>query len=587
MRRGSSKSSVTSVSVDKKIINVVSDSNLEKTEKINVTINNVPDEGLFYGIAVEKEDYSITFANFYQTSDTKGVIEIQFASGFSLGEGTYLNQVGLVICLDTECVNQIEGSPVVIDTSLESLPGSAQVVVDGDSISVEGNSAEKVTPVPSVISLTVSDYNLQDLFVNAVEVDDENDISYISHSIRSNKVELKFDYTNAEYLKAGSHSATFRVDICYDFSCRSPVDGSPFEFDVEYNVNRFPSETTLINPTARTELNHDVIDAEYSSQLNSIVIASSLPRNSVYIYDLDDISNVNEIALSLTPTSVSVLNAGNSNKIVIGHDAKITYLDFNAANSAISVKKLLDVPVDVFDLVATDQAVYAVLNGYQSGELQRIDISDNTITSSGYPPIYGRSKIKLHPNLKSTYLADNGLSPSDIEKINIQTIPPSSPTDSPYHGDYSMCGDLWISNDGNRIYTACGNTFRSSDTESQDMIYTGRLPLISDSIYGGYNMASITESNSKNEVAVVEFQPNEICNETGEIDTCIYTLSIFSKDFLNRISALAFDRVTVSGDEYYEKPAFTFYNKAGDSVFVVSSLLGIPTQRSYILEIQR
>lgn len=196
-------------------------------------------------------------------------------------------------------------------------------------------------------------------------------------------------------------------------------------------------------------------------------------------------------------------------------------------------------------------------------------------------------KIKLHPNLKSTYLADNGLSPSDIEKINIQTIPPSSPTDSPYHGDYSMCGDLWISNDGNRIYTACGNTFRSSDTESQDMIYTGRLPLISDSIYGGYNMASITESNSKNEVAVVEFQPNEICNETGEIDTCIYTLSIFSKDFLNRISALAFDRVTVSGDEYYEKPAFTFYNKAGDSVFVVSSLLGIPTQRSYILEIQR
>ena len=62
-------------------------------------------------------------------------------------------------------------------------------------------------------------------------------------------------------------------------------------------------------------------------------------------------------------------------------------------------------------------------------------------TSSGYS-IYAGTVAKLHPGGKAMYGADNGISPSDIEKYDIQSGTASVLYDSPYHGDYAMCGDL-------------------------------------------------------------------------------------------------------------------------------------------------
>ena len=47
--------------------------------------------------------------------------------------------------------------------------------------------------------------------------------------------------------------------------------------------------------------------------------------------------------------------------------------------------------------------------------------------------------------------------------------------DSPYHGDYAFSGDVWISEDGLRLFARSGNVFRSSEVRAEDMLYAGNL----------------------------------------------------------------------------------------------------------------
>ena len=557
---------------------------------VRIAISKVPDAGLYTGVSIEQEDTSVASVNFNQSSSTNGVFNIQFASGASLGEGTHLNKVALAICYDEQCSKHVEGSPVVIDTTLNALAGTASVSTSESVISVKGNSAEGSTPEQSVIPIAVSGISPSDVFVEITEQEDEMNISDATHQLVGGKLDLLVDFTGAQSLSSGVHTSSYSANICYDNACDYPLEGSPLAFTINYEVSSIPSGSGIARPDARTELDHDVVDAEYSAQLNAVAIASSAPRNAVYVYDLDDLTNVQEIPLGLVPTAISFANAGESNKIAVGHDAKVTFINFNESDPASTSTKLLNVAIDVYDLTATDSAVYAVPRVDQWEELHRIDVDDNSITNSGYPSIRAASKVKLHPEFKSVYLANRGLSPSDIEKIDIQTVPPAYLTDSPYNGDYAMCGDLWMGNSGDRIYTACGNTFKASEVESQDMIYTGKLPLLTSDDFSNsdYRVSSVSESSSKNEIAVIEKDNSYGCDINSSESCNPHVLSFFSKDFLTRMSASSFSRLSLAaGTAYGEKPSFVFYNDVGTSAFVISELISSPSQKSYILTFNR
>ena len=87
------------------------------------------------------------------------------------------------------------------------------------------------------------------------------------------------------------------------------------------------------------------------------------------------------------------------------------------------------------------------------------------------------SRARLHPSGDFVYSANVGLSPSDIFKFDISTGKAEALYDSPYHGEHQPCGDLWLKQDGAVIYTRCGNAFRTSTTQSEDMVFDARLQL--------------------------------------------------------------------------------------------------------------
>src|SRR5690606_17404486 len=113
-----------------------------------------------------------------------------------------------------------------------------------------------------------------------------------------------------------------------------------------------------------------------------------------------------------------------------------------------------NVPIYVFDMVFGNNGwAYAVPLDGTHVKVHCINLSDESyVEHSGYS-IPNESKIKLHSSGNSIYLADNGVSPSDMDKLDITNDTAIYLYDSPYHGDYPINGDLWLSEDGKRIFT--------------------------------------------------------------------------------------------------------------------------------------
>jgi hypothetical protein len=69
--------------------------------------------------------------------------------------------------------------------------------------------------------------------------------------------------------------------------------------------------------------------------------------------------------------------------------------------------------------------------------------------------------------------------------------------DSPYHGDYPMNGNLWFSEDGNRIFTSGKTVLKTSEIKSTDMLYNGTLNIDS-------NIEWLEYSAGKNTLFVIK-----------------------------------------------------------------------------------
>ncbi len=261
-------------------------------------------------------------------------------------------------------------------------------------------------------------------------------------------------------------------------------------------------------------LSYSVLDAEYSQALDKIVMVSAAPSSAVHIYDpLTKLDT--PITLSLPPTSVSVSPDGHS--AAVGHDGWISYIDLDKA----TLVKTLAVSADVLDVVlAGNGYAYAFPRRDQWTNVHAVNIQTGEESLSTGMSIYAGTVGKLHPNGTRIYGANNGLSPDDIETYDISAGNLAYLYNSPYHGDYPMCGDLWISEDGLTIFTKCGYAFRASTIQAEDMKYRGTLPSVS-------MIQHLDHSKERNQVALIQQIPWWL--GTGNEDQ---TISIFEASFL-------------------------------------------------------
>lgn len=296
-------------------------------------------------------------------------------------------------------------------------------------------------------------------------------------------------------------------------------------------------------------LSFNVVDAEYSRTTDKIIVVSASPANQLHIYDPATDSDV-AVDLVLPPSAVSISPDGLY--AAVGHNGWISYVSLATA----TVEKQLAVSTNVIDIVlAGNGFIYAFPRTDQWETIRCIEIATGTETTSGGYSIYAGTLAKLHPNGTAIYGADNGLSPSDIEKYDITNGTATMLYDSPYHGDYAMCGNLWIAEDGLRIFTACGNVFRSSAIRSEDMTYNGSLNSLS-------LIAGLDHSSAANKVVAIP--GNGYSTSNNDI-----AIQFYGYDFLAFQKTISLPKFLVQGNAYSAHGKFTFFNAAGDSVYVI------------------
>ena len=383
----------------------------------------------------------------------------------------------------------------------------------------------------------------------------------------------------------GTYDDTVTVHVCYDDACKLEAKGSPATVSVHYVVtdgtSGSPPPTTEPQPEAGVTaaplinvqtLAHDVIDAEYSHALDSIVMVSSYPSNALYLYSVAN-GTEKHAALNKAPTAVSVSPDGLS--AAVGHDALISIVNLSTlAQSGTATPKLLNVSANVFDIVlAGNGYVHAFPLVDQWVQIHSVNIATNVETLSSGNSIREKTRAKLHPSGIGIYGVTNGLSPDNIEKYDNSTGPANYGYASPYWGTYPVCGNLWMSETGINIYTACGTVFRSSSVQNQDMVYNGTLAL-STAQTGKFQIYSLDQSASQKEIALLEHDWY-VCDGYGDPKTCYTHLNLYESDFLNLTAKYSLAPITVAGHAYSQYGLFVFHATNGTK-YVITRLYGMP-----------
>jgi hypothetical protein len=213
-------------------------------------------------------------------------------------------------------------------------------------------------------------------------------------------------------------------------------------------------------------LNHRVVDAEFSPATNKIITVSANPSR-LHILD-PETRNVQTVDLPQVPNVVAVQPDGQY--AAVGHDGWVSYVNLTTR----TVARVYSVSTDAIDIVLPGNGwVYVFPRTDQWTNIRSIELSSGAESLSGI--MRAGTLARLHPSGKYIYGADNGLSPSDFEKYDIRNGALAVMYDSPYHGDYAFGGNVWISEDGLRLFARSGNAFRSSEVQAEDMRYAGKL----------------------------------------------------------------------------------------------------------------
>ncbi len=315
------------------------------------------------------------------------------------------------------------------------------------------------------------------------------------------------------------------------------------------NKDSKPDFVTITADKPKRILEFQVVDAEYSRQMDKIIMISSEP---IQLHIFDPLSGDNSsVNLPLIPTCVSVSPDGLF--AAVGHDGWVSYINLNT----VTLEKTIAVSTDVLDIVlAGNGYIYAFPARDQWERIRCVNIATEIETLHTGRSIRAGTLAKLHPDGIAIYGADNGLSPSDIEKYDITSGTAEYLYDSPYHGDYAMCGDLWISEDGLRIFTRCGNVFRASNTQALDMTYNGSLSELN-------LITHLSHSISASKVVVIP-EGNFIGQPPDDT-----VLQLYDYTHLVHENSIALPRFRVGQDTYPGHGKFVFFNNDGTQYYVI------------------
>ncbi len=536
---------------------------------VNIDVADGPPAGLHY--AVTSTSAGIAATGVTATSTKAAVLQVTFKTGAVVGAGSYTDTLALSACLDAACQRHIPGSPFALSARyVVTAPNS--VTISSTALAIEAPSSSLMLAIDST-TLTVSGGPQSALTVSIPARSDGGAALISRTAISANQTRIDFNFGLPSQKTPGSYIDSATLKVCYDSACNRQVSGSPFVVTASYRVHDDAPPPAVTGPlvvASRQALGHNVIDAEYSKALDAVVMVATQPHSALYVFDTAT-RTAKRVLLNKPPTAVSVSPDGL--RAAVGHDAMVTHIELASIDAPDApAPKLLDVSAVVGDLVLDGRGkvhVFPAVDQWVS--IRSIDVATNTERQQ-QTLLYAGAKARLHPDGKSVYALDTRVSPEGFHNIDITSGLAVDVWGSPYHGDYPTCSNLWISEVGQTIYTACGRTFRASTDRSQDLLYSGALALSGPSLFD-WLIVSLSQSALVKEIALIEH--SFACRFPDNNQGCESHLNLYESAFLNLRARYTIEPVVLAGQSYPQRGLFVFYRRDG-SKLMLSRLAGVP-----------
>jgi len=315
--------------------------------------------------------------------------------------------------------------------------------------------------------------------------------------------------------------------------------------EINITVDNFVEEKLLIEGI--------VVDAVYDQNKDLLITAFEEP-NRLDLYNTIS-ETTNSLSLVKRPTCLAVSLDGE--QIAVGHDGGFSLINTTTS----SFEKYYDITTDVFDIeISGNGYVYAMPRRDQWEEVRIIELNTGEETlSTGNRSIRAGTVMKLHPSGDYIYGATPG-GPTDFEKYDIRDGQLTYLYDSPYHGDFDFAGDLWISEDGFRLFARSRNIFRSSENRDIDMTYNGQLE-------GERYLQTLDHSVESGKIACVELSSTAWDGTPGKI------VKVYEDQYLNLVEEIVLPPFLVpdgeGGGKIYESQGhYGYFNSTGTQYYV-------------------
>jgi len=299
---------------------------------------------------------------------------------------------------------------------------------------------------------------------------------------------------------------------------------------------------------------HVVGAAEYSRPLDRLVTIGSAPDR---LYLADPVAGT-EVAVELPAPPTALALSPDGLHAAVGHDRSVSYVAL--ALDGPTLEKVIPISTDVASLVLPgDGQVYVFPATDQWMQIGCVSLASGVEVPSTGHPVYEKTRARLHPSGQRIYGADYGISPADLERYDLVGGVASYAYDSPYQGEYEVCSGLWLSEDGQRVFTACGVVFHASEltgaVAGADLTYAGALEATTSTTWVDHSVAA---------GLVVAAVPGSV-------------LKVFDPETLALLETTPLPQLGIAGQGYPVVGRYAFFSGDGARRIVVVAAPGAPT----------
>lgn len=368
-----------------------------------------------------------------------------------------------------------EGAALNYVWSIQSRPGGADATISGVNTPIA--QLQAMAPGSYVIGLSVTDPAGAAATATATVTltnDPPEAVAEASLMMPAVGEEVLLNGGGSSDVNGHSLSYTWRLTQAPSGSnLRTSFQGAvvPIVFDVEGEYgfslevsDGYDTTTAALAPVLVSAYSIQRLNAPFrhvAEQPGGGVIVSAHERSFMVIRDGQEAA-----VITLPETATAVAVSPDGRLAAVGHLTSVSVVDL----SSYAVLSTLEAGTDVVGVSVADDGFVYTWSSSSTSWRNVIAISPTGVVRNA-ASIFSGSDLKMHPSGTKMYTVDRSVSPADVRRLNIDSGSVPEVRDSPYHGGYNFCGELWIASDGGSLLTRCGLMLRATENPLTDMTY--------------------------------------------------------------------------------------------------------------------